>query len=515
MENSKFIKGFSYKALCDIFTPNGIVSEGMILTAKEWEDVLVFEVGNSFNEMFEIIIENNMTIKQIFDEIAAESGTNEKMNILTKYKDNDVLVNVLYQANSKRVKFYMKQIPEYTLCTGECYNLDWALIQLSLFSSRAMTGNVAIQHLKKILESLSIDDAYIIKRIIEKDCKIGMGTRNINKVIPNLIEKTGYMGCKPYSKDLITKLLAKGACYSQEKMDGRYINIVIKDHIIINESRQGEPTIMDNPAFMAELAQLPDCVINAELTMAGVERYESNGIISSLISIANKQAEGEDITKSVNKLETKHMPYREALNAVRVTAWDILTLEEYATRKCIRPYSERLNALRKALQGFDMLSIVETREVTTVEEVMGHFEQMLKENKEGTVVKSKDGVWKDGKPVYQTKVKREINIDLKIIGFNYGTGKNSSLISSVNAESEDGLLKTSPTGINEDDMNYITSHQDELLNTIVEVKCSGLSQDNKGNFSLLHPVYKLLRNDKIIANTLGECIEINKSCSLL
>ena len=57
--------------------------------------------------------------------------------------------------------------------------------------------------------------------------------------------------------------------------------------------------------------------------------------------------------------------------------------------------------------------------------------------------------------------------------------------------------------------------QQAIPNTIVEVKCSGISQDNKGNYSVLHPVFKILRTDKTIANTLAECIEINKSASLL
>jgi hypothetical protein len=45
-------------------------------------------------------------IKAIFDEIAAESSTNKKMEILGKYKDNELLKRVLYLANSKRIKFY-------------------------------------------------------------------------------------------------------------------------------------------------------------------------------------------------------------------------------------------------------------------------------------------------------------------------------------------------------------------------------------------------------------------------
>jgi len=455
-----------------------------------------------------------MTIKQIFDEIAAESGTNEKMNILSKYKDNELLVRVLYLANSKRVKFYIKQIPEYKRLETHTHPLLGALIALDLLSERKVTGHEAIQHLKEILMCCEPDDAYIIERIIEKDCKIGMGTRNINKIIPNLIEKTGYMGCKSYSKKLITKLLAKGECYSQEKMDGRFVNIIIQGGEVLNESRQGEPTLLDNPAFMSELTQLKDCVINAELTMEGLKRYESNGIVTSLISIANKQAKGVDVTKNIKNLEARHLPYREALDLIRVTAWDIITLDEYFTRKCGREYHERLADLNETLDGYKTLSVVETRKVSTIEEVMLHFEEVLKRNGEGTVVKSKDGVWADTKPSYQIKVKKEINLDLRITGFNYGTGKNSQLISSVNVESEEGLLKTSPTGLSEDEMVYVTANQNILLNTILEIKCSGVSQDSDGNYSVLHPVYKMLRNDKDVANTLKECIEINESTSI-
>lgn len=458
-----------------------------------------------------------MTIKQIFDEIAAESGTNEKMNILKKYKDNELLVKVLYLANSKRVKFFLKQIPEYKMNAN--YMTNWlthkVLEELKALSNRTVTGHAAIAHLKSVLENLCPEDAYIIERIIEKDCKIGMGTRNINKVIPDLIEKTGYMGCKPYSRKAIDKLLAGGACYSQEKMDGRFVNIVVQGGEVLNESRQGEPTLLDNPAFISELEQLDDCVLNAELTMDGVERYQSNGIIASLISIATKMGDGKDVTKEMKKFEAKHMPYRDALDAVRVTAWDILTLDEYYTRTCTRPYDERLVELKLAIQGFNMLSVVETRTVRTVAEVMAHFVEVVGRNGEGTVVKSTDGVWADKKPNYQIKVKKELNLDLRITGFNYGTKgtKNEHLISSVNVESQDGKLTTSPTGLSEEEMEFVTENQATLLDKILEVKCSGVSQDSEGNYSALHPVYKHIRDDKDCANTLEECIEIDKSTS--
>ena len=456
-----------------------------------------------------------MNIKQIFDEIANESGTNEKMNILSKYKENELLKRVLYMANSKRVKFYIKQIPRYSEDALPFPNdLQWGLDSLELLSERILTGHDGINHLEGVLESLDKDDAYIIERVIEKDCKIGMGTRNINKVFKGLIEKTGYMGCKPYSKDLITKLLARGTCFSQEKMDGRFINCIIQGGEVSNESRQGEPTILEDPLFMKELANLNDCVLNGELIMEGIDRYESNGIISSLITIATKKAEGKDPSKDIAKLEKKHLPYRDALNRIRVVAWDILSVDEYYTRTCSTPYEDRLDELSFTLEGYNTLLVVPTREVSTIEEVMEHFVDVVKRDGEGTVVKSKDGFWVDKKPNYQIKVKKEINLDLRIIGFNYGTGKNVNVISSLDVESADGLLKTSPTGINESTMEYITDNQDDLMGEIVEIKCSGLSQDSDGNYSALHPVYKHIRDDKSTPNTLEECIEIDKSVTL-
>jgi hypothetical protein len=129
-----------------------------------------------------------MSIKQIFDEIAAESSTNQKMEIFKKYKDNKLLKRVLYLANSKRVKFFIRQLPEYTPDNNGGETLQWALDGLSFITNRNYSGNDAINWLITLLSGVSTDDAYIIERIIEKDCKIGMGTTFMNKVIKDLIE---------------------------------------------------------------------------------------------------------------------------------------------------------------------------------------------------------------------------------------------------------------------------------------------------------------------------------------
>lgn len=452
-----------------------------------------------------------MSIKEIFDEIAAEPSSNKKMEILSSYKENEILKRVLYLANSKRVKFWIKQIPDHKPDVNNPENLIWGLDGLKLLSTREVTGHKALGWLGIVLSGVSPDDAYVLQRIIDKDCRIGMAINNINKIFPKLIEETPYMGAKSFDEKLARKIFEKnGFGFSQIKMDGRYCNAIIRSGDVELESRQGEPTIVTGAKFLKELSMFKDCVLNGELTMDGVTRYESNGIIASLVSIGGKQMKGEDVSKEITKFEAKHMSYEKALNDIRFTIWDTISIDEYFETKSSVTYKQRILQLQGLLVDYPstMVSIVENKTIHTYEEAMSHFQEVLNSGHEGTILKSADGTWKDGKPNWQVKMKLEMDVDLRIIGFNYGTGKNEHLISSLNAESADGKVITRPTGISEDMMKYITENQSTLLNTIVEVKSCGLSHDSQGNYALLHPVFKKLRDDKNTCDSLESIQEI-------
>jgi hypothetical protein len=47
------------------------------------------------------------------------------------------------------------------------------------------------------------------------------------------------------------------------------------------------------------------------------------------------------------------------------------------------------------------------------------------------------------------------------------------------------------------------------------MKCCGLSHDNEGNYSTLHPVFKSLRDDKNDADSLDKILEIEKMAKFL
>ena len=459
-----------------------------------------------------------MTIKEIFDEISNTGGNNAKMDVLRKYKDNQLLQEVLYQALSKRVKFFLRQIPDYSTPTRPWNTLEDALREIKVISDRKVTGHDAINHLKSTLGSLSADDAYIIERIIDKDPKIGLGRTFINKVIPDLIEKTPYQGAKSYSESLAKKILEEhGYAFSDIKMDGRYANCIISNGTVEFESRQGETThIPHNSTLVSELSKFPDGVLNGELTMEGLDRYTSNGIIASIIDIEGRGKMGdrsdEETAKKLKSFEQKHGSFKENVDKIRYTVWDSISLDNYFNRKSEIPYRERLDFLfkRTPVKGCSRVSVVERKKVYSFEDAMAHFQEALQRGEEGTILKSPKATWKDGKPSWQVKMKLEMSIDLRIIGFEYGTKgtKNENVFSTINLETSCGQLRTNAAGMTEAMMANITERADELMGTIVEIRCSGLSQDSNGNWSTLHPSVVELRDDKDTCDSLQSAQEI-------
>jgi len=438
------------------------------------------------------------------------------MVILSHHVNNPILKEVLYLAKSKRVKFYIKQIPEYSSNNiNPSYSLVEALQMLSELRERRVTGNDATLFLISLLSKMHSDDSDVIERIIAKDLRIGMGTSNINKVFKKLIEKTPYMGATSFSPDKAKKLFEKGKrAISQVKMDGRYCNAIVEDGEVELESRSGEPNIFpEGIKFLEEIKSFPTRVYNGELTIDGVSRHVSNGMIQSIIDISKKindRTPEQTQSKKDNFLSEHNLTFEDAANRITYTVWDSITISEYHDNKSTTEYYSRLLSLRHIIEDTKSVQVrlIETRFVNSYEEAFQHFQEMLNRGEEGTVLKSLDGQWKDGKPKWQVKMKLEMDIDLVIVGFNYGTGKNVNVISSLTCETSNGFLKTKPTGINEKTMKYITENQDTLMGTIIECKCSGLSFDSEGNYSVLHPVFKNFRDDKTEANSLQEVKDI-------
>lgn len=461
-------------------------------------------------------------IFNLIEQIASIGSTNEKERILTENKDMPFLKEVLYAALSPRIKYYIKQMPDMSnlITTADLkipYEFEYHMSQLKKLSNREVTGHASGVLLIDLFLHCDFDPE-LIKRIVLKDLRMGIGKTIVNKVFKDLIEVTPYQGAKPFSRKLVDKLLiTEESVFAQLKMDGCYSNCVIRDNEPEFESRQGEKQNFGETILKNELSKLGDCVLNGELTMDGVsDRATANGLINSIDDIETKRESRteKETQKKIDAFEKKSgMTLDEAKNKIRYTVWDQLTIEEYFNKESKVPYVERLAQLKYDIESnyVGLVEIIESKEFNNFKDIMDYYISVVEQGMEGIIVKSKTAPWKNGKPNWAIKIKEEIHLDLKITGYRFGTGKNSAVISSIEVESEDGLLKTVPTGLKEAEMKDFTENKDSYLGKIIEVKCSGLSTDKDGNYSVLHPVFIEKRFDKDKANTLAECFEIVES----
>jgi hypothetical protein len=74
-------------------------------------------------------------------------------------------------------------------------------------------------------------------------------------------------------------------------------------------------------------------------------------------------------------------------------------------------------------------------------------------------------------------------------------------------------MKTAPGGMTEAMMADITNRQEELMGTVVQIRCCGLSETDKG-WSTQHPSIEELRTDNT-CDTLESCIEIEEMAKTL
>ena len=232
------------------------------------------------------------------------------------------------------------------------------------------------------------------------------------------------MGAKAHSDKLVDKLFEKGAAViSDVKMDGRYCNAIVREGEVDLESRQGEITHVGDAAFLKHLAKLPNCVLNGELTIIGMDRYEANGVIASVVDIEKKrevrtEAETE---KKLAAFVKKHGDYQEILDRIIYTVWDTISIKSYFEKKSAIKYTSRrllvsdyIFELYKNFNEEQRVFMIESKVVDNKQEATQHFKETLDRGLEGTILKSLDGFWKDGKPTTQVKMKLEMKLKMKL-----------------------------------------------------------------------------------------------------
>jgi len=460
-----------------------------------------------------------MKVYEILQQIKETSSTNKKQEILKQHKDNDLLKKVLFYAYNPFYQYYVKKydkLPNKGEITLE-HSSHIIFDTLDNLRLRKITGNAARNEVEYLYQKLDEHDAWVFDGILQKDFKIGINAKLINKVFENFIPITSYMGAIPFNMKKLEKLLEEGEVWSQEKLDGMFCNLYYNCETgeLRTFARNGKDLHLERAFKHNYFSPVYDeFVITGEILVKNFDRYKANGLINSIKTLLSKKKEGKLKEKDIKAFIEKYgKKPSEFLKDIYIVAWDIIPFKDWSKGYCEIPYYKRYSNLKECLWQTDNILEISTRPVKIKEEVIEHFKEIFQRGGEGTVVKSKYGKFINKKPDYQIKIKINFDVDFKIIGFEYGTPgtKYENFINRVIAESSDGKIKVKAGGLTEEDMNYITKHKDKLIGKIATINCRGLSWKDGKVEALLHPSFVCIREDKDEADSYEKCIEIEKS----
>lgn len=427
-----------------------------------------------------------MNLHEFFNDLAANSSRNYKIEQLEKHRDNSLLMHVVRLALDPFTNFYIRKIPEYTFVGEDSEHqtsLEMALENLYYLSQREVTGNAAIAHLRAILSGLPPDDAKVLERIIKKDLKCGVSISTANDVWSGLVVDYPVMLCSPFEQKLVDKIQFPAAV--QLKMDGMRFNAIVRDGKVEFRSRNGkEIQLLGNlEKEFAELAGDIDCVFDGELLVKKdgkiLDRQTGNGIL-------NKANKG---TISAKEAELVH-----------ATVWDLIPYIQFVDGHCGTPYKTRFGSLQ-VMKLPEKIGLVEHTVVPDMEWANKLFQGYLEQGQEGIILKDMNGVWENKRAKHQIKFKGELECDLKIVSVDEGTGKYAGMLGAIVCESSDGVIRVNVgSGFNDEHRTNLWHIRHELLNRIVAVKYNARIKNKAGEESLFLPIFIELRDDKDVAD---------------
>lgn len=458
-----------------------------------------------------------MSILDILTNIKNTSSTLGKKALLEENKNDPVLKKVLKYTLDPTIVSGYKKLPDPVLGSNNM-DLNTAIDSLQSIYDRELTGYAGRDHIASVLGSVSTDDAEVLRKMLTKNLDCGIQEKNCNDVFgKGFIKDEPYMRCSLIDKKTAKNINFKkyGYAVSEVKMDGQYLNHVVKNNSLTSSSRNGK--VYDF------LGCRDNQMIQLALKIQMIDNRFSSGVVFMGEGIV-MDTDGETILPRttgngiIQKAGKDSIMSSEAMRVVFVL-WDVVPYDAFCDGVWDVCRKERREVLEHAINSLDsdFVRMVQYKKVEDLKEAFEYNTELMNAGEEGSVLKCEDGIWKSHTSPKQLKMKLKMQIDLRIIGFNPGEGKRKDVLGSLILESDCGILEVScGTGIKEKDDEWtfktIWENREYLKNKVLTVECNEIVIDkNTMKPSLFLPVFIEFRFDKNTADTYDRILEIRES----
>jgi len=340
--------------------------------------------------------------------------------------------------------------------------------------ARELTGHAArdaIQELCDNAKNEQWNDWY--RRILIKDLRCGVSVKTVNGVAPGTVPVFGCMlahdGAKHPKK-------IKGQCIVEYKYDGVRVIAIVQNGSATLYSRNGK--LLSNFPHIEEALSKPE--------------YNDTVFDGEVMS-----DDFQSLMKQVHRKEGAQT--QDAYLAL----FDVLSLDEFQEGETSANTLERKLQLEEYRDKEDCIKVVDywqmDMDTEQGQELFADLNKIaLDKGYEGLMIKPIHEVYKCKRSHAWLKIKPFIEVTLKVIALEEGTGKNEGMLGALVVEGEDDgkfFHVNVGSGLTDENREQIWANQNAVIGQLVEIRADAAtqSQDAKDTWSLRFPRFKTFR----------------------
>jgi DNA ligase-1 len=373
-------------------------------------------------------------------------------------------------------------VPPHVAADIELFSVFELFEYLEKHNTGTFTEILLCQNLLDGVAAVDKECAELLEQLICKDLSIGCDAKTINKEIPGLIPE--------FNVQLANKYFDKPAVVEGKKfaittkIDGGRIIALKENGQVSFFTRAGQKYegLVDLEDEMFRL--MPDNIcLDGEITL-----------LSNPKALTSKDQYKETMKIVRTKDKEKH--------GIKMLVFDYMTAEEFKTQNCQYDYSTRRAGVdllfnMADFRYFELLPILYRGDDTS--KIAEILEEEVANGEEGIMINVLDAKYEFKRTNNLLKVKKFDTCDLRVIGFEEGSGKYTGMLGAFICEYKGGEVRVG-SGLTDDLRNEIWRNTGNYENVIIEVSYFEETKDAAGKLSLRFPTFKDFRFDKADPN---------------
>ena len=417
-------------------------------------------------------------------EITASASRKYKQEVLTKYKDDEVVKQYLKIAYDPYLVFGISEKKLHKQVSCVAYPADH-VFDLFYWLDKHNTGtDAAIKMCQETLAVIASEDqeaAALLEELICKDLSIGVDSKTINSVMPGLIPTFDVQLANKYF-DKPEYVEGKEFAITT-KIDGGRIIAIKENGSVSFFTRAGQryEGLVDLEKEM--LDRIPDnFVLDGEITILDYKNYDSKDAYKQAMKITRADSE-------------KH--------GVKMLVFDGMPVADWKAQYCPLSWSSRRTTLeiifnKDTYVYFELLPVL--YQGTDTSKITELLDAEIARKQEGVMINICDAKYDFKRTNSLLKVKKMNTLDLQIIGFEEGSGRLTGTLGAILVRYKDGNVVKVGSGFTDGLREEVWKNQGKYLDTICEIQYFEPTTNQDGGESLRFPIFKDFRTDKTEAD---------------